>query len=72
MSVKDGGAANVFIGDWVRFYRNGALVIGVVAYLRTQTSYPWHDEAFTDQGVISVKDIIEVRSSAMLAQREKE
>ena len=49
------------IGDWVRFYRGGILIIGVVNYIGADI---WcKDEYFTDAGVVSEDSVKEVRSS---------
>jgi hypothetical protein len=51
----------VHIGDWVRFFHNGRLVIGVVQYLRPRSSWQSHDTAITDAGEVSVNYILEAR-----------
>ena len=52
---------DILPGDWVRFYQNGKLVIGVVAYIRPRSSWQSHDTAETDIGAVSVEFIREVR-----------
>lgn len=48
------------IGDWVRFRREGRLVIGVVQYVQKVSSWKtW--EAITDIGVVSDGSVLEVR-----------
>lgn len=48
-------------GDWVRFYRNGDLVIGIVAYVSKPKSGFLCFEVHTDKGSISNDNILEVR-----------
>lgn len=49
-------------GDWVRFYRNGRLVIGVVQYfVPRQTITRYVD---TDEGAVAVERIRELRRAA--------
>lgn len=38
-------------GDWIRFYYNGQLVIGVVEYVQARDKYPYTIEYMTDKGV---------------------
>ncbi len=51
------------IGTWLRFMRDGRLVIGVVSYSRKHTSWttagPW--EYTTDAGVVHSRDVLEAR-----------
>lgn len=49
-------------GDWVRFYQNGQLVIGQVAYVTRQSG--GHLFANTDRGSVRIDSIYEVRSPA--------
>lgn len=49
------------VGDWVRFYRDGALVIGVVQYRRKQELYPTEMELLTDIGAVNEKHVQERR-----------
>lgn len=48
------------IGDWVRFYQNGRLVIGVVMY-RTEAQWSCEPEFCTDVGTVAVKNVLETR-----------
>lgn len=48
-------------GDWVRFYRDGCMVIGVVAYVRKNERFPYEMLVLTDQGQVAVEHILEVR-----------
>lgn len=48
------------IGQWVRFYKNGQLVIGVIQYI-DNTSYPITVQYCTDHGEISESRILEAR-----------
>jgi len=52
-------------GDWVRLYRDGQLVLAVVAYLRTEEGYPGRLEICTDRGVVFETGILEVRRVAL-------
>lgn len=49
------------VGDWVRFYRNCELVVGVVQYVHNPmegfTSY----RIVTDHGIVDSSEILEVR-----------
>jgi hypothetical protein len=53
-------------GDWVRFYQNGSLVIGVVEYVRPVEydflSHKW--EIDTDVGSTTEKAVREMRRAA--------
>lgn len=49
------------IGDWIRFFQSGNLVIGVVAYIRDQDYYPYETELCTDIGVVGLSNVREVR-----------
>lgn len=49
-------------GDWVRFYRNGVLVIGVVEYVRRKPGIASH-ELLTDAGTVMEHDVVEARLS---------
>lgn len=49
------------VGDWVRFYQGGKLVIGVVAYrVKDDVLGGW--ELMTDVGTIDEKYVQEIRS----------
>ena len=49
-------------GDWVRFYRDGELVIGVVQYIIPHSGfYSLYDQIMTDNGSISEDAILETR-----------
>ena len=49
------------VGQWVRWMRNGALVIGVVQYVRDQSKYPYEPEYVTDVGSVAESSILEAR-----------
>lgn len=51
------------VGDWVRFYRNGELVIGVIQYIQ-KDSLTGKPELCTDSGVVEgdASAIMEIRS----------
>ena len=50
----------VEIGDWVRFYNGGKLVIGVVEYVRKKVI---HVEYCTDAGTVHEDSVLEVRKN---------
>lgn len=50
-------------GDWVRYYNNGRLTIGVVQYVRPKRSDFWEPEICTDVGTAYLSEVIEVRSA---------
>ncbi len=52
---------DIQIGDWIRFYRDGQMVIAVVQYLSKQIYYPWGDQACTDICPVAFVDILERR-----------
>lgn len=52
----------VQIGDWVRFYRNGALVIGIVNY-RRRDEFLGHWILSTDAGEVDADDVLEIRAT---------
>jgi hypothetical protein len=47
-------------GDWVRFYRDGKMLIGVVQYIRESNGLG-DLEALTDVGSVAVDRILEIR-----------
>lgn len=49
------------IGDWVRFYVNGELKIGVIEYINVQP-YKTDRELLTNLGSVSDSRVLEVRS----------
>lgn len=53
--------ADFAIGDWVRFIRDGELVIAEVNYIR-DTSF-LHEELITDCGAVPVENVLEVRGT---------
>lgn len=53
-------ALKIEIGDWVRFYRNGVLVIGVVQYVPRVDVIGFQYYA-TDMGEVRADSILEVR-----------
>jgi hypothetical protein len=48
------------VGDWIRFYRNGVLVIGVVNYIREDRAigYTYYQ---TDAGEVRADSVLEIR-----------
>lgn len=55
-------ALEVKPGDWVRFYRSGALVIGKVEYLDVEDTYQRRVLLRTDAGTVRQDCVLEVRS----------
>ena len=53
---------NVKVGDWIRFYQGGVLVIGVVQYV--EKDYLGYLIANTDIGKIDSRYVLEVRRVA--------
>ena len=51
----------VKVGDWVRFYQGGALVIGIVQYRKKNSLGYWI--AHTDIGAIDERYILEARGA---------
>ena len=51
---------DVSVGDWVRFYVDGGLVIGQVEYISSRPEIAAVDVG-TDAGSVDVRDILEVR-----------
>lgn len=49
-------------GDWVRFYRNGVLVVGEVRYMHRDITDKL--KLSTDQGEIDSRAVIEIRRLA--------
>lgn len=47
------------VGDWVRFYRNGTLVIGVVEYVTKNVL--GGIELHTDEGTTNPEYVLEMR-----------
>lgn len=52
---------DVKVGSWIRFYKNGILVIAVVQYL--EKDLLGYLQAKTDIGVVDVRYILEVRNA---------
>jgi len=48
------------VGDWVRFYRNGQLVMGVVQYIH-QDEFSDKQELSTDNGAVDSDMVLERR-----------
>ena len=49
------------VGCWVRFYRAGKLVIGVVEYLPLKELWEKEPNYYTSEGPITESSILEVR-----------
>ena len=55
--------AEVRPGAWVRFYRNGTLVIGVVQYSRPTDRWgSGGEEVLTDIGSVDISGVLEARN----------
>ena len=50
-------------GDWVRFYKNGLLVIGEVRYVNPDEVRTWMTYLDTDCGRIEMSSVLEMRPS---------
>lgn len=53
---------NIKVGDWVRFYQSGIIVIGVVEYI-TKDKYDGKISIKTDIGAIDSDYVLEKRSN---------
>lgn len=51
------------VGDWVRFYRNGVLVIGVVEYVKDEDDLG-EQHFYTTEGDCDSDDVLEVRKAS--------
>ena len=57
-------STNVKPGDWVRFERDGKVVIGVVLYVDSALKkYPYETQAITDVGRVRLTAILERRAA---------
>ena len=54
--------SDIKVGDWVRFYRGGVLVIGVVEYIRERKAWERADELQTTAGAVNADYVLESRS----------
>lgn len=52
---------DIKVGDWVRFYVNGHLVIGQVEYISKRRSWESWDSICTTEGSVSADYVLEVR-----------
>ncbi len=50
---------SIQIGDWVRYYQNGSMIIAVVQYVKDVSWY--EDDIYTDKGTANKRHILEVR-----------
>jgi len=50
------------VGDWIRFYQQDKLVIGIVQYI-TKDRYTSDEMYMTDLGMVDQDSVLEVRSS---------
>ena len=51
-------------GDWVRFYRSGMPVLGVVEYVMWTFDYPSGWRLVTDNGLLRFDEVLESRCAA--------
>lgn len=58
---KDEEEMKVEVGDWVRFFQNGVLVIGVVNYVKEDKWDSGKYECVTDIGSVGEEYIQEIR-----------
>ena len=56
-------AMTVIVGDWVRFYADNGMHIGVVQYIQREKYYPYGHYAYTDIGRVDIKHILECRTT---------
>lgn len=61
---------DVRVGDWVRFYRGGLLVLGVVEYIVPRAPWDSTPEAVTSLGQIPFDAVLEVRRVAPRDEQE--
>jgi hypothetical protein len=52
---------NVQVGDWVRFMRDGRLVIGIVQYVKPRSTSQWKDVVVTEVGPVDIDQVLEIR-----------
>lgn len=52
-------------GDWVRFQRDGKLVIGIVQYSLDEARYAEYQTVITDIGNVYESSILEVRRESI-------
>lgn len=55
------------VGDWVRFYQAGVLVVGVVEYVTDSSAYGEQRRYLTNVGPCDGSQLIEVRAARALA-----
>lgn len=60
-TIRTGTKLDISVGDWVRFYQNGRMVIGVVSYFITRKSWEEYDTICTDVGATTADAALEVR-----------
>lgn len=48
------------VGDWIRFYCLGVMIIGVVQYVKKRDIYQ-DEEYYTDKGAVNEDYVFEVR-----------
>ena len=53
---------SIDVGDWVRFYQGGKLVIGVVQYVRSSHLDSSNPVIHTDIGTVTASVVTEARS----------
>lgn len=50
------------VGDWVRFYQGGTLIISCVNYIQDEgRHYPYDTRLITDKGSIGISEVLEAR-----------
>ena len=54
---------NIQVGDWVSFYSNGTIVIGMVIYV-VKDLYRNKYNCYTNVGIVNEDNVLEVRKSA--------
>ena len=53
--------AEKWAGKWIRFYRDGQLIMGSVQYVMDNPHHPWGVNLVTDKGVCHERDVLEAR-----------
>ena len=52
---------DVEVGDWISFYRDGAIVYAKVEYLEEPDGYPWKWSYVTTLGYVEDDFVLEIR-----------
>jgi|WetSurSiteA1Bulk_404760.scaffolds.fasta_scaffold00002_11 hypothetical protein len=64
---------DIRVGDWVRFMRNGLLVLSEVEYVKKdRLSYIYGMDIITTNGSVPEKDILEIRREKVFMEEEND